>query len=156
MDNIRPAESGDAFRIAEIVVFNYRLNFYPFFLNDSFYFDELNVKDTAAEYVEGSAELTNTYVYDDGIIKGFITTDGTEIKKLFIEPAFQNKGIGAKLLRFAVAEKDCDNLWALEYNKRGIKFYKKHGFEPTGEKVIEDECVPLIRLFRKNDLSEER
>jgi putative acetyltransferase len=152
MNNIRPAVSGDAFRIAEIVVFDYRLNFYPFFENDLYYFGELNVKDTAADYCEGSAELANTYVYDDGVIKGFITTDGTEIKRLFVEPAFQSRGIGAELLRFAVAEKGCDNLWALEYNKRGIAFYKKHGFEPTGEKVIEDDCVPLIRLFRKNGL----
>ena len=37
-------------------------------------------------------------------------------------------------------------LRALEYNERGISFYRRHGFEPTGEKMIEDEWVPLIKL----------
>ena len=48
-EHIRPAEPSDASRIAEIFVTNYRVNFYPFFHNDEFYFKELNVLDTAAE-----------------------------------------------------------------------------------------------------------
>ena len=35
---IRPACSGDAERIAEILSFCYRMNFYPIFLDDDFYF----------------------------------------------------------------------------------------------------------------------
>ena len=43
---IRPARPADASRIAEMIVTNYRANFYPFFHNDEFYFGELNVIDT--------------------------------------------------------------------------------------------------------------
>lgn len=147
---IRPAKPQDASRIAEIIVTNYRVNFYPFFHNDEFYFSELNVVDMAAEYTEGSEELQNTYVFDDeGVVKGIIRINGTEVVKLYVEPQFQSSSIGAALLDFAVKEFGADNLWALEYNTRGIAFYKRHGFELTGENMIEDEWVPLVKMERK-------
>ena len=147
MGKIRPASARDAFRIAEIYVANYRLNFYPFFRNDAYYFDELNVPDTAAEYAEGTAALAGTYVYDDGgIVKGFIRIQGEEIVKLFVEPVLQSGGIGAELLRFAAGEKGCTWLWALKYNKRGIAFYERHGFRLTGENMLEDGWVPLVKM----------
>lgn len=149
MNHIRPAAVADASRIAEIIVTNYRVNFYKFFLDDKFYFGEMNVLDTAAEYPEGSEALLNTYVYDDGVVRGIIRVNGKEVVKLYVEPQFQSGGIGAKLLEFAVEQFGCDFLWALEYNERGIAFYKRHGFEPNGEKIIEDEWVPLIKLVRK-------
>lgn len=146
MNFIRPAAISDVSRIAEIIVTNYRVNFYPFFRNDSFYFGELNVMDMASEYTENSANLKNSFVYDDGVVKGVIRISGEEIEKLFIEPQFQNQGIGAKLLEFAVTERHASYLWVLEYNKRGIEFYKRNGFELTGEKVIEDDWVPLLKM----------
>lgn len=146
MNNIRKAVPKDASRIAEIIITNYRMNFYPFFKNDEFYFDELNVIDMAEDYKEGTDELNNTYVYDDGVVKGIIRIKGNEIEKLYVEPTFQSVGIGAQLLDFAVNEMCADFLWALEYNKRGIAFYRRHGFELTGEKMIEDEWVPLLKM----------
>ena len=143
---IRKALSADVSRIAEMIVTNYRVKFYRFFHNDPFYFGELNVLDTASEYAEGTEKLLNTYVYDDGVVKGMIEVSGREIVKLYVEPQFQNSGIGAELLSFAVNELHADWLWALEYNERGIAFYKRHGFVLTGEKMIEDEWVPLLKL----------
>jgi len=146
---IRHAKSCDASRIAEIIITNYRVNFYPFFKNDEFYFSELNVVDMAKEYSDGSEELLSTCVYDDnGVIKGIIRINGTEVVKLYVEPQFQSCGIGAELLEYAVDKFGADNLWALEYNTRGIAFYKRHGFQLTGEKMIEDEWVPLVKLAR--------
>ena len=43
MKNIRKATMNDVSRIVEIVVFNYRLNFYPIFKDDDFYFNEIQV-----------------------------------------------------------------------------------------------------------------
>lgn len=148
MNYIRPARESDASRIAEIIVINYRVNFYPFFRNDTFYFGELNVIDTAKEYTEGSEALRNTYVYDDGVVKGIIRVSGDEIEKLYVESQFQSQGIGAKLLRFVVENFGSTYLWALEYNKRGIAFYQRNGFRLTGEKMIEDEWVPLVKMER--------
>ncbi len=146
MDNIRPAVAADASRIAEIIVANYRANFYPFFKNDEYYFRELNVVDMAAEYCGGSQALQNSRVYDDGVVKGVVRVAGGEVQKLFVEPQFQSLGIGAALLRYAVSALGAAELWVLEYNKRGIAFYEKNGFALTGERIIEDEWVPLLKM----------
>lgn len=146
MDHIRPAKAADASRIAEMIVTNYRVNFYPFFKNDPFYFGELNVVDVAAEYSENSAALRSTLVYDDGVVRGMIRISGCEIEKLYVEPQFQGQGIGAKLLQYAVDELHASELWALEYNSRAISFYQRHGFGLTGEKKTEDEWVPLVKM----------
>lgn len=127
---------------------NYRENFYPFFKNDGFYYGELNVLDTAAEYAEGSQALKNTLVWDDGVVRGFVRVNGSEVEKLFVEPRFQRQHIGEKLLRYAVSELGADRLMVLEYNEKGIRFYRRHGFELTGEKVLEDGWIPLL-LMRK-------
>lgn len=148
MNFIRPALATDASRIAEIIITNYRVNFYPFFGNDSFYFGELNVLDMASEYAEGTEALRNTYVYDDGVVKGVIRISDDEIEKLYIEPQFQNQGIGTKLLDFAVNDKKALWLLVLEYNTRGIAFYQRNGFKLTGEKIIEDEWIPLLKMSK--------
>ena len=144
--HIRHAEERDASRIAEIIVTNYRVNFYPFFKKDAFYFGELNVLDTAKEYAFGSEALSNTYVFDDGIVKGLIRIHDDEIVKLYVEPQFQNQHIGAELLRFAVQKNHADWLWVLQFNERGIRFYQKNGFQLTGDSMLEDGWIPLLKM----------
>ena len=148
MNNIRMATKNDISRIAEIFVVNYRMNFYQYFHNDKYYFEELNVLSIADEYKSDSEKLVNTFVYDDGIVRGFMRIKEKEIEKLFVEPQFQNMGIGAKLLNFAIKKFDVKFLWALEYNTKGINFYKKHGFSLTSEKILEEECVSLVKLVK--------
>lgn len=146
MSFIRPAAPKDASRIAEIIVTNYRINFYPFFHNEPYYFGELNVIDTASEYMKDSSALQNTFVFDDGVVKGMIRINGDEIEKLYVEPQFQNQGIGAALLNYAVRKMNTTWLWVLEYNTRGRAFYQRNGFELTGEKMIEEEWIPLLKM----------
>ena len=150
MNRIRRAAPADVSRIAEIIVVNYRQNFFPFFQNEEYYFSELNVLDTAKEFPE--EVLCNTYVYDDGVVKGMMRVSGDELVKLFIEPQFQSQGIGAALLQYALHELHVTWLWVLEYNKRGIAFYKRHGLQMTGVRMIEDECVPLWKMALRSDL----
>lgn len=142
------ATKNDISRIAEIFVVNYRMNFYQYFQNDKYYFGELNVLSIADEYKSDSEKLVNTFVYDDGIVRGFMRIKEKEIEKLFVEPQFQNMGIGAKLLNFAIKKFDVKLLWVLEYNTKGINFYKKYGFSLTSEKILEEEYVSLIKLVR--------
>lgn len=148
---IRKATENDLSRIAEMIVVNYRMNFFQFFLNEPFYFSELNVFDVAKDF--DADTLKNTYVYDDGVVKGMILVSGDELVKLYVEPQFQSCGIGAALLGYAVNELKITWLWALEYNKRGIAFYKRNGFKLTGERFIEDEWVPLLKLSLTSDMS---
>ena len=144
---VRKAEKGDLIRIAEIYIFNYRLNFYPIFKNDEFYFIELQT-DILAESFE--RKLGNLFVYDDGAVKGFIETEKTEIKKLFVEPVLQGNLIGSALLSFALENLKADFLWALEKNARAIKFYERHGFKLTGEKKLEEDTAEYLICMKKS------
>ena len=147
--NIRQAVPSDAARLAEIEIFNYRLNFYPIFQNDWFYFDELRVPKLIQEILADPERLHRTYVYDDGVVKGFIRLNGQQIEKLFVEPILQNQHIGAALLKYAVEQQNARFLWALEKNARAIAFYQKHGFRATGEKILEEDTTEyLIRMER--------
>ena len=149
METIRPAKPADFSRLAEIEIFNYRLNFYPIFRSDAFYFDELQVPNVISQYESDPLALHEVFVCDDGVVKGFIRISGSEIKKLFVEPVLQGQGIGAALLAFAVEEKHAASLWALEKNTRAIAFYERHGFLMTGErKPEEDTDEYLVRMTR--------
>ena len=149
MKHIRNAKQEDCSRIAEIEVFNYRLNFYPIFRNDQYYFRELQVNNITEEYLCNPKIIDNTYVYDDGVIKGFISIDEYEIKKLFVEPVLQSQLIGSELLDYALNNHKIEFLWALEKNSKAISFYKKHGFHITNERKLEDETTEyLVKLAK--------
>ena len=148
MEHIRKAVKDDAFRIAEIIVFNYRMNFYPIFKSDWFYFEEMQVKTLAEEYLNEDI-LRSTLVYDDGVVKGVLQLDGKEIKRLFVEPVLQGSGIGAELLEHAVLKTGADFLWALEKNVRAISFYQRHGFRPTGDRMLEEDTTEYLVKMTK-------
>ena len=146
MKTIRRAAAGDLCRIAEIEIFNYRLNFYPIFQSDAFYFGELQVSSVMAD---DASALEEFWVYDDGVVKGFMRVKDDEIKKLFVETVLQGQGIGAKLLSFAMEELMARQLWALEKNTRAIAFYQRHGFNVTQDKRLEEDTTEyLVRLER--------
>ena len=139
----------DAARIAEIEIFNYRMNFYPVFKSDWFYFEELQVPKLIKRYQAEPELIGNTLVYDDGVVKGFIRVRAGEVEKLFVEPVLQGQAIGAELLEYAVAKQKADFLWALEKNSRAIAFYQRHGFCLTGEKKLEEDTTEyLVRMQR--------
>ena len=147
--NIRQANEQDVSRIAEILVFNNRVNFYPIFQDDEYSFGELQVVTVADQYRKDKAALENTYLYDDGVVRGLVRVENGEIKKLFVDPFFQRRGIGGKLIEFAIDEKQADRLWALEKNTGAIRFYERYGFRLTGEKTFEDGTTEYpVRLER--------
>ena len=147
--NIRKAEARDLSRIAEIFVFNNRINYYPIFGDAQYSFGELQVL-SVIDSCFGKAEvLVNLYVFDDGLIKGFIQTDGTEIVKLYADPFFQSHGVGKALIEFAVSRFGANHLWALEKNARAIAFYGRHGFLPTGIRKFEEGTTEYLIELRR-------
>ena len=146
MNYIRQAKINDLVRIAEIFVFNYRLNFYPIFQEDTFYFEELTVFNMVESFAK---ELDSIWVYDDGVVKGFIQIEKREVKRLFVEPVLQGKAIGTELLEYGIAERDANHLWALEKNKKAIAFYKRHGFDTTNEKKYEEDTTEFLVHMEK-------
>lgn len=149
--NIRKAEIKDASRIAEIYVFNNRINFHPIFKDNEYSFGELQVVTMVDDYF-GKEDILNTiYVYDDGLIKGFLQMNKKEVCKLYVDPFFQKEGIGKQLIEFAVNICHADHLWALEKNERAIAFYKRAGFYLSGEKKFEEGTTEyLVELIIDN------
>ena len=146
MNYIRQAKINDLVRIAEIFVFNYRLNFYPIFQEDIFYFEELTVFNMVESFAK---ELDSIWVYDDGVVKGFIQIEKREVKRLFVEPVLQGKAIGTELLEYGIVEMDANHLWALEKNIKAIAFYKRHGFDTTNEKQYEEDTTEFLVRMEK-------
>ena len=149
MNCIRRAEPGDAHRLAEIEIFNYRLYFYPIFRTDRYFFGELSVPALIREYREMPEKLQNSFVYDDGVVKGFIRVNGGEVEKLFTEPVFQGRGVGGLLLEHAVREAGADRLLVLEKNPRAIRFYERHGFRASSERRRVDDTGEYFIVMKR-------
>lgn len=147
--NIRKAKTNDLSRIAEIYVFNNRVNYFPIFKDERFSFGELQVVSLANNYFKKDEIIKNTYVFDDGIIKGFIQMREKEICKIYVDTFFQSEGIGRELIKYAINELLADNLWALEKNTRAISFYERNGFRLTGEKKFEEDTTEYLVKVKK-------
>lgn len=138
---IRKAEEKDIPRIAEILVFAKRSAYRPIFQNDEVSFNVITVLNVIDEIKE--IGIDNTYIYDDGIVKGmarYSTKNGEfQFCELYIEPFFQNQGIGSALMDF-VEEKAKElnfksmYLLVLEKNPEAMKLYERKGFVNTKER----------------------
>lgn len=145
---VRKAQAKDLSRVAEIFVFNNRVNYLPIFGDPGYSFGEMQVLPMAAYFGE-EAVLNNLYVFDDGLVKGFLQVDETEICKLYVDAFFQNAGVGKTLLEYAFNAFNSSHLWALEKNERAIAFYAKHDFRPSGERRFEEGTTEyLLHLVR--------
>ena len=143
---IRQARIEDIGRIAEIIVFNKRINFFPIFQDEQYSFKELNVIDMTSQLLDNYYQF---YVYDDGVIKGIMEIDANELVTLYVDGFFQNQGIGSKLLTYAIEQCGIRYLWALEKNVNAIRFYKRHGFIVSDEKKYEEDTIEyLVKLVR--------
>lgn len=100
--NIRKASREDLSRIGEIYVFNNRANYYPVFKDKIYSFSKLQVISIIDEYFKFDEVLESIYVFDDGLVSAFMEIKETEICKLYVDPFFQNSGIGSELIEFAI------------------------------------------------------
>lgn len=155
--HIRRAEKRDASRIAEIFVFGNRVSFYPIFRENEYSFGELQVVPMAKKYEEDDELRSRTYVYDDGIVRGVIQVKGDEVEKLYVDSFFTGRGIGGQLIEYAKEKLGVRWLWALEKNTGAIRFYQRHGFVLTDEKVFEEGTTEyLVKMVLKNEVRIER
>ena len=60
--NIRKAGRNDLSRVAEIYIFNNRVNFFPIFQDESFSFGEMQVVPLADDYFGRDEIIENLYV----------------------------------------------------------------------------------------------
>lgn len=80
-------------------------------------------------------------------IAGFMGTAGQKLEMLFIHPGYAGKGLGSKLLGYAIANgvKEVD---VNEQNPNALRFYSKHGFEIISRSELDDfgNPFPILHL----------
>lgn len=146
---IRRATIEDASRIAEILIFTKRMNYRTIFQNDKVSFGEMQVYPLVKEYLENPDKLENVWVYDEEFVKAMMHIEGTQIVELYVDAFFENQGIGSRLMKYAMEQLKCDQLWVLEKNISAIRFYEKYGFQFTGERMLEEGTTEYIVQMKR-------
>ena len=151
---IRKATTEDVSRIAEILVFSKRTHYRQIFQDDEYSFRELQVITVIRSYEKTPERINNYWVYDDGIIKGFVHLEEDEIAELYVDPFFENLHIGSALLDFAFSKILNPRLWVVEGNDQAVQFYQKHGFSFTGKRKMvfgTDKHEALMQCYGPTD-----
>jgi putative acetyltransferase len=79
---------------------------------------------------------------------GFIGVATQKVEMLFLSPDYFGKGLGKKLLDFAVSKLNANKVDVNEQNLKAVKFYQKFGFK-TYEQTDKDDQgnnYPLLRM----------
>jgi putative acetyltransferase len=88
-------------------------------------------------------------------ILGFLGMSGRKIEMLFIDGALRGKGIGKKLLAFAVHRLNADQVDVNEQNRQALGFYHHLGFSVAGRSRADGEGKNYPLLHLKRDTSPE-
>ncbi|AUG75821.1 N-acetyltransferase [Kitasatospora sp. MMS16-BH015] len=69
---------------------------------------------------------------------------------MYLLEEVQGSGLGGRLMAefLAWAGSDPMALWVTEYNERAVRFYRRYGFEPTGERELWRGRLPNLRMVR--------
>lgn len=142
MKMLRIAEKKDIARIAEILVFTKRQTYKDIFNDYNVSFNVIQVLSETEELKKPNT-LDNFYVYEDkNIVKAIIKASEDDksivLSDFYVDPFFQNEGIGTKIVNHYIELSKNKSkelrLFVLDKNVRAIKFYEKFGFKYTGEK----------------------
>lgn len=142
---------------SDLAFIKYRSEFFEQYVNtirDSFY-DLRKSNDfqpycccepDEAKYNELEQNKDNIYILLDGQkLVASVIVKMNSIEDVFVSPDYQKKGIGTKMMHFAINKAiDCGSsqisLSAIEYNKRALQLYREVGFN------IEKE-IHYMRLY---------
>lgn len=91
----------------------------------------------------------------DGQVAGFIGVEDGKVEMLFVHPAWRGKGIGQRLLRYAVTTLGASELDVNEQNPQAIGFYLRMGFEVVGRSAVDSlgKPYPLLHMRVRRALS---
>jgi putative acetyltransferase len=87
----------------------------------------------------------------NGEVIGFIAVRGDDVESLFIHPTWRGKGIGRRLLTYAVEALRATRLDVNEQNDQAVGFYQRMGFEIAGRSPIDGmgKPYPLLHMRLK-------
>ena len=161
---IRVIKLSDIPRLAEIHVFGWR-NAYRGIVSDEILFNQRLVSLSITRFEKAFHDnAEETYVFDDGIIKAFLTigvcrdedkSESFELWGIYVEPLMKRQGIGSIMVGYCekiAIERGYKEvcLWVLEENTDARVFYEKLGFLPDGsKKYLEKISAMEIRYCKK-------
>src|SRR5690606_37506526 len=64
----------------------------------------------------------------ESALAGFIGVADKKVEMLFLDPKYMNRGLGKRLMQFAMTELNADKVDVNEQNSDAVRFYKKLGF----------------------------
>ena len=109
--------------------------------------DIARIRLQAKEAFHGIPQLY-TFV-EDGTVVAFMGIGVHELEMLFVHPDRFGKGIGRRLLTYAVGVCGVDELYVNEQNPAAIGFYIRCGFEVAGRRECDDMGNPFPLLLMK-------
>jgi putative acetyltransferase len=91
----------------------------------------------------------------DENVLGFVGVADHKVEMLFLKPQFFKKGLGRKLMDFAIHELKVNKVDVNEQNTKAVIFYEKMGFVTyeRSEKDDQGRDYPLLRMRLKPEQS---
>lgn len=93
------------------------------------------------------------YKDDNGVIRAFLgISEENKIDMLFVHNSVRGKGIGKKLMEYAVNSLGARQVDVNEHNQQALDFYYNLGFEEIGRDEFDGEGLnyPIIHLELKD------
>ena len=88
-----------------------------------------------------------TWLWEEGrAVAGFISLVGSEVGGLFVDPAFQRRGIGRALIEQGRAQRGALDVEVFELNGQGRAFYAALGFAHVARSIHEETGFVLVRM----------
>ena len=89
---------------------------------------------------------------ENGSAVAFMGIDRDKIEMLFVMPQMRGRGIGRRLISYAVDELNARYVDVNEQNPQAAGFYEKMGFEVCGRSELDEQGnpYPLLRMRRKS------
>lgn len=84
-------------------------------------------------------------------ILAFMAVSGSSIEMLFIHPEARGKGLGRKLLQYAVEEMHADKVDVNEDNLQAVGFYEHMGFKTVKRSALDGTGKPYPILHMSLD-----
>lgn len=153
---IRRAVPADALAIKNVHYKTYQVSYRGYVPNE--YLDNLIITDDLLQKTQKMLSHTECYVVEEqnslnafayiGELNEYIF----EINALYVLPEYQKLGVGSLLVNHIcnikkdMAYKKC-LVWTMK-NGSSVKFYHKHGFQPTGNEKVWKFDIPIIELIK--------
>ena len=84
-----------------------------------------------------------------GKVIGFVGVAGDKIEMLFIDPAWRGRGVGRRLLVYAIDTFGATLVDVNEQNPQAIGFYLRMGFEVVGRSELDSAGKPFPLLHMR-------